>query len=168
MAGLPASGKSAIAQRLANQLHAVLLDKDQVRAFLFKDNVDYEREQDDLCVNVMYNVARYHLSKRPATPVILDGRSYSRHYQVEAVKDTAMRANVALFFIECTCAPGTARLRLESDQGLHLAKNRDYEMYERSRTAADVIDEPKITLDTDNNSESECLQMALSYLKTRS
>lgn len=166
MAGLPASGKSAIAQKLTSKLRAVLLDKDQVRAFLFKDNVDYEREQDDLCVNVMYNVARYHLSKRPATPVILDGRSYSRHYQVDAVKGVAKRSNVALIFIECTCEPETARLRLESAKGIHLAQNRDYAMYERSRTAADVIYEPKLTLDTDNNSESECLQMALSYLKT--
>lgn len=166
MAGLPASGKSAVAQKLANQLSAVLLDKDQVRDFLFNDAVDYTREQDDLCVDVMYKVASYHLSARPNTPVILDGRSYSRQYQVDAVKQTAVSANVALRIIECVCTPEQARLRLESDQDAHLAKNRDYAMYQQSRATAELITEPKLVLDTEKNNVAQCVHLVLAYLKT--
>jgi len=168
MAGLPASGKSSIARGLAINLSAVLLDKDQVRNFLFKDAVDYERKQDDLCVNVMYDVAAYHFSVRPTRPIILDGRSYSRQYQVDAVKEIASRANVDLHFIECVCTPETARLRLESDEDIHLAKNRNYSMYEQSRASADVITEPKLILDTESSNKKECLRLALSYIKSRS
>jgi len=168
MAGLPASGKSSIARMLANHLSAVLLDKDQVRDFLFKDAVDYKRKQDDLCVNVMYDVASYHFSVSPNKPVILDGRSYSKRYQVDAVKETAVRANVELYFIECVCKPETARVRLKSDENIHLAKNRNYSMYERSRANADVITEPKLILDTDSRNEKECLQRIMSYLKSSS
>jgi len=166
MAGLPASGKSAVAQKLAVYLSAALLDKDQVRDFLFKEAVDYTREQDDLCVDVMYKVAIYHLSVRPNTPVILDGRSYSRQYQVDAVKQTASTANVALNFIECICTPELARLRLKSDEGVHLAGNRNYTMYQESRATADMITEPKLVLDTENNNVAECVRLALTYLET--
>jgi len=165
MAGLPASGKSAIARKLSALLNATLLDKDQVRDFLFKDKVDYVREQDDLCVNVMYDVAIYHLTKRPDTPVILDGRSYSRQYQIEAVKKTASRAKVDLFLIECVCTPETARLRLKLDEGVHPAKDRNYTLYEKSRAAAEVINEPKLTVDTDKFDVDECVQLALSYIQ---
>jgi len=168
MAGLPASGKSAIAQQLSYKLNAVLIDKDTIRVQLFQSAVDYEREQDDLCVNVMYDVARYHLKKRPGIPVILDGRSYSRRYQVDAVKKAAVKANSALFFIECQCSPESARARLIADQDNHPAKNRNYSMYEQSRAAAEVINEPKLVLNTDSHSESECLQLALMYLKNES
>jgi len=165
MAGLPASGKSALARQLANHLNAVLLDKDQVRDFLFKDAVDYEREQDDLCVDVMYKVASYHLTVRPNKPVILDGRSYSRQYQVDAVKQAAIGVNAALYIIECVCTPEVARLRLESDKHTHLAKNRNFAMYQKSRATADRITEPKLVLDTENNTEEECLRLALTYLE---
>lgn len=165
MAGLPASGKSALARRLVDQLDAVWLDKDQVRDFLFKEAVDYEREQDDLCVDVMYKVASYHLSVRPDKPVILDGRSYSRQYQVDAVKQTATSANVALYIIECVCSPEVARIRLESDKNIHLAKNRSFAMYQKSRATADVITEPKLVLNTEKHSVTECVRLALTYLK---
>jgi len=168
MAGLPASGKSTIAQLLAQNLSAVLLDKDQVRDFLFNDAVDYAREQDDLCVNVMYQVASYHLSVRPDKPIVLDGRSYSRQYQIDAVKKTAKHANAALYIIECVCTPELARSRLESDKASHLAKNRNYAMYRKSRATADLITEPKLILDTEIKDTEECLRLALAYLASNS
>ena len=58
MAGLPASGKSTVARLLATRLPAVLLDKDAVRGALFPSaEIDYSTAQDDLCVDVMLQVA---------------------------------------------------------------------------------------------------------------
>ncbi len=165
MAGLPASGKSAIAGCIQKQLSAVLLDKDEVREFLFNDAVDYQREQDDLCVNVIYDVACYHLAKRPGVVVILDGRSYTRRYQVQAVKDAASRAHARLIIIECVCSIQSARHRLESDAGVHLAKNRDFLMYQNSRNSADEIQEPKLIVDTDTHTAEEGARLALSYIE---
>jgi len=78
LAGLPASGKSAVAVRLNKALDSVLLDKDRVRDFFFQEHVDYSNEQNDLCVEMMYQVASYLLLKDEAPIVIIDGRSYSR------------------------------------------------------------------------------------------
>lgn len=54
MAGLPGVGKSTLAGALATQFHAVVLDKDRVRAGLFPpSHVDYTPDQNDFCVDVM-------------------------------------------------------------------------------------------------------------------
>ena len=51
MAGLPATGKSQIAERLSTELGAVVLSKDTVRPKLFPPPVlDYSREVDDICM----------------------------------------------------------------------------------------------------------------------
>ena len=165
MAGLPATGKSAISCRLKQELACVLLDKDQIRACLFAEHVEYSREQDDLCVNAMYEVARYHLQRRPASPVILDGRTYSRRYQIAAVKTAAEHANVPICFIECVCSPETARHRINLSKGAHIAKDRDEILYEKSRAAAEPITEHRLILNTDKNTKDQCIQTALAYIK---
>ena len=165
MAGLPASGKSAVSQALKQSLDAVLLDKDQVRAGLFTDHVDYTRKQDDLCVDIMYNVAHYHLTNRPQTPVILDGRTYSRRYQIDSVKRAAKRADTSIHIIECVCSSETARMRLRQDKDKHIARNRDELLYEKSRAAAEPITEPRLVLDTEHLTKEQCALSALDYIR---
>lgn len=166
MAGLPASGKSALGLQLQRALDAVLLDKDKVRDFLFAEYVDYSNGQNDLCLSVIYDVAHYLLQGAEPPIVILDGRTYSKRYQVEAVKAAADRSGCTLIIIECFCSEESARQRLESDQGVHLAKDRDFQMYLRSKAAADAIEEPKLTIDTDRYSLQQCLEQALSYVQS--
>ena len=165
MAGLPATGKSAVAQSLKQSLNAVLLDKDQVRACLFAEHVNYTREQDDLCVDVMYDVACYHLTKRAETPVILDGRTYSRQYQIDSVKRAAGRANTPMLIVECVCSSETARMRLRQDRNKHIAENRDELLYEKSLAAAEPITEPKLVLDTEHMTKEQCALSALEFIR---
>jgi len=165
MAGLPASGKSALAVRLHEALDGLLLDKDKVIAFLFQQHVDYTDEQNDLCMDVIYRTARYALAKDNAPVVVIDGRSYSRNYQIDALKRVATEGGCRLFIVECVCSAASARTRLEQDQGVHLAEDRNYAMYLRSREAADPITEPRLTLDTDSMNADECAARALSYLR---
>lgn len=164
LAGLPASGKSAVAVRLHKALDSVLLDKDQVRESLFQNHVDYSGEQNDLCVEMMYKVASYLLSKDDAPIVIIDGRSFSRKTQIERLKAVVAKLQCKLVLIECVCSSESARQRLEQDQGVHPAKDRDYSLYSRSKAAAEPITEPRLLLDTDNLSADECARKALDYM----
>ncbi|MFK7995400.1 MAG: AAA family ATPase [Granulosicoccus sp.] len=164
LAGLPASGKSAVATRLHGALTSVLLDKDKVRDSLFQQYVDYSGEQNDLCVDFMYQVALYLLSKDDAPIVIIDGRSYSKRSQIEALKNTAVNARCKLHIIECVCSDDSARRRLQQDQGVHPAKDRDYSLYLRSKAGAEPIYEPRLTLDTDSLSADECARRAIAYI----
>jgi len=165
MAGLPASGKSAVARPLATALPALLLDKDTVRSELFGDYVDYRREQNDLVVDIMYRVSAYVLGQDPFGAVVLDGRTYSRRYQIDALVAVAQRAGAPLKVIECVCSFESALARLEADDA-HPAADRDANLYRASRAAAEPIEHPRLTIDTDEHTPEQAVHFALDWLRS--
>ena len=165
MAGLSASGKSTLAERLNEALNGTLLNKDEVRAFLFGERVDYSAEQNDLCMSVIYDVAVYLLRQDPDTVVIVDGRTYSKIYQIEDLKKAAERAETPLRIVECVCSEASARRRLESTQNDHPAQDRDFEMYSKSKATAEPIPQPKLVINTDERTPAEGVQDVLAYLE---
>jgi adenylylsulfate kinase len=167
MAGLPGTGKSAIARRLAQELPAILLDKDAVRAALFPPSeIEYSTPQDDLCVEIMLQVAGYILSRDHQKHVILDGRTHSRRYQVETVRRFARAQGVASILIECICSDDTVRRRLEEDvaEGRHPAANRNYEMYRAVKARAEPIVGPRLVIDTERELVS-VIEDCLKYIR---
>ena len=167
MAGLPGTGKSAVARGLAQALPAVILDKDSVRAALFPpDLIEYATHQDDFCMNVMLQVAEYILRKEPTRAVILDGRTFSRRYQLDAVAELATNLGQRLAIIECVCSDATARQRLEQDvaQGLHVADNRYFALYLAIKARFELIERPKLVINTEQNL-SECVTTSMAYLE---
>jgi len=84
MAGLPGTGKSTLSRALAAELGGTVIDKDQVRAALFPpSDIEYSTEQDDFCMAIMLKVAGYLFRKDPSRVVFLDGRTFSRSYQLK-------------------------------------------------------------------------------------
>jgi adenylylsulfate kinase len=152
MAGLPGTGKSAVAVPLARRLDAIVLDKDVVRSALFApEHVEYSTQQDDFCVSVMLEVARYLLARGRSQHVILDGRPHVRRYQVELVDDYARVHGLRVRLIECVCSEETALARLAADArtGAHSALNRDGELYFRLKSMFEPIRQPKLVVQTD-------------------
>src|SRR6266496_4390559 len=151
MAGLPGTGKSTLAQQMAHALSGTVVDKDTIRAVLFPP-------------------AGYILRKDPHQHVILDGRTFSHRYQVEAVKDVAARLKTHLKIIECICSDEVARQRLRgvgTAEIKHLAGNRDYALYLAIKARFEEIDEPKLLVNTEDEPQ-HCLEQCLSYiLETR-
>jgi adenylylsulfate kinase len=167
MAGLPGSGKSAIAAALATALPGIILDKDPIRAALFPaSELDYSTHQDDFCLSVMLQVAAYMLSKDPRKHVILDGRPFTRRYQREDVVRFAETHQIPLRMIECICSDETARHRLDRDvlESRHVARNRDYDLYLRLKAGFEQMDEPRLTISTDLPFE-DCVARCLAYLE---
>src|ERR1051325_11146565 len=86
MAGLPGTGKSALARAIAERTQASVLDKDNVRAALFPaELVEYSPEQDDFVLRVMLKVAGWIVKRDPKRVVVLDGRPFSKKYQIDMV-----------------------------------------------------------------------------------
>src|SRR5437764_7699619 len=132
MAGLPGTGKSTLAARLAAELGGVVLGKDPVRAALFPPPVlDYSTEQDDLTMAAVYRAAAYIRRAFPERPVILDGRTFLRAYQVLDLLALGESLGEAPRVIECVCADDVVKKRLERDlaEGVHPDRNRTVEVY---------------------------------------
>lgn len=168
MAGLPASGKSAVARPLASALPGIILDKDEIRAVLFPaGEIEYTTEQNDFCMEVALQAARYILSRKPDRVVFLDGRPFARRYQREPVFRLAQELDQPLKIIECVCSESTARQRLEqaASQGGHIAANRDFDLYLSVKAQFEPIEQPRLVVNTDNDLEL-CVQQCLDYLRS--
>jgi predicted kinase len=168
MAGLPGSGKTTLAGALAAHFRGTILNKDQIRAALFPvKDIEYSTEQDDLVQQVMLEAGEFVLKKDPGRFLFLDGRTFSRRYQIDCVLGVAARLQQPWRILECVCSEETARRRLagQAASGEHLARNRDYQLHLQVKARFEPISLPKTIIDTDKSME-DCLGEAISALST--
>lgn len=166
MAGLPGTGKTTLARALAQRTNGRILSKDEFRHSIFlPEEIEYSSRQDDFCLQLMFETAGYLLSYSPAKFVFLDGRPFSRRYQIENVLTAAASLHQPWRILECVCSEETARRRLEADAstGKHPAGNRDFQLYLRVKERFEEILHAKTIINTDRSPET-CLNDALSAL----
>ncbi len=163
MAGLPGTGKTTLAQALASRLGGSVLGKDEIRHALFSPKaIEYSTAQDDFVMQVMLEAAGWMLRKKPKHVVILDGRTFSRRYQIDRVLEVAAELRQPWCILECVCSDETARARLESQAqaGEHSAQNRDFDLYLEVKARFEPILHPRTLIDTDRPLH-ECLNQAV-------
>jgi len=117
----------------------------------------------------MLHTAGYLLSRDSANMIFLDGRSFSRRYQIENVLAVAAALDQPWRILECICPGGMVRQRLQSDnhKGMHPAENRDYELYLDVKARFETITFPKTVIDTGQELVI-CVELALAALKPES
>ena len=152
MAGLPGTGKTALARELAVRTGGRVLSKDEFRHAIFSPaETEYSPRQDDFCLQLMLETAGYLLLRDPARIIFLDGRTFSHRYQIENALAAATSLHQPWRILECGCSDETARRRLEADaaSGVHAARNRDYQLYLAVKERFETISLPKTVIDTD-------------------
>jgi predicted kinase len=167
MAGLPGSGKSALAARLAVALPAVIINKDTVRAAVFPpQEIEYTTAQDDFVLSLMYQAAAYLLKK--GRTVILDGRTFTRRVQRTELMKAASEAGVRVRIIFCTAPDDVIKERLERDvaAGTHPAADRDFDLYLRKKALVEPFEEPHLELNT-VASLDDLSRLALDWLNNK-
>lgn len=163
MAGLPGTGKSTLARSLAARVNGAVLDKDEIRRALFTpQDIEFSTEQDDFCMELMLQTAGYLLKRESLRVVFLDGRPFSRKYQIERVIEYAGGMRQPWRIIECVCSEETVRQRIEKQE--HLAANRDFGLYLRVKARFEEIRFPKVVVDTERPI-GDCVKEAMKGLE---
>lgn len=169
MAGLPGTGKSTLARELARRTSGRVLSKDDFRHALFvPDDIEYSTRQDDFCLELMLQTAGYLLTRDPARIIFLDGRPFSRRYQIENVVMAAAFLHQGWCVLECVCSDEFVRQRLEADASRrdHPAGNRDFALYAEVKARFEEILYPKTVIDTDQPLDA-CIQLGMAALSNR-
>jgi predicted kinase len=167
MAGLPGTGKSALARELAIRTGGRVLSKDEFRHAIFTAHeIEYSSRQDDFCQNLMLETAEYLFLRDPACFIFLDGRPFSRRYQIDNVLQAADSFHQQWRILECTCSEGSAKKRIEEQlsSGRHPAEDRNFQLYLDVKARFETITLPKTVIDTDE-SFAACVQRALGTLR---
>jgi adenylylsulfate kinase len=167
MAGLPGTGKSTLARELAVRTAGRVVSKDEVRHALFNsEEIEYSTRQDDFCMQIMLQTAGYLLAQTPRRMIFLDGRTFSRRYQIENVIAAAAEMRQPWRILECVCSDETARRRLEADARAraHVAGNRDFQLYLKVKTRFEAITHPKAVIDTEQGLET-CVRQGLAVIE---
>jgi adenylylsulfate kinase len=162
MAGLPGTGKTTLARELADRTQGALLSKDEIRAALFSpEDIEYSVKQDDFVMELMLEAASFLLQKVPARKIFLDGRTFSRRYQIDRVLQFAGKLAQPWTIIECTCSEESARRRLDLEPDpAHPAHNRTFALYLEVKARFEPITYCKTTVNSDQPLE-ESIRQAL-------
>jgi predicted kinase len=167
MAGLPGTGKTTLARELAARTSGRVLSKDEFRHAIFApEEIEYSSGQDDFCLQLILQTAGYLSGNDPTRAIYLDGRPFSRRYQIENVIHAADSLQQPYRILECVCSEETARKRLESDAiaGVHPAGNRSYQLYLEVKARFEAITHSKTIISTEQPVE-QCLAQALAVLR---
>ncbi len=164
MAGLPGSGKSTLARELSRRTSGRVLSKDEIRHAIFlPEEIEYSSRQDDYCLQIMMETAGYLLGRDRARMIFLDGRPFSRRYQIENVIGAADSLGQPWRILECVCSEETARVRLAADAEGHPAGNRDFQLYLEVKARFEAITHVKTVIDTERPLGT-CVELALAAL----
>ena len=165
MAGLPGTGKTALARELAHRTKGALLSKDEIRTALFSpEDIEYSVKQDDFVMEIMIEAAGYLLRNDPARTIFLDGRTFSRRYQIDRVLKFAEDLAQPWTIIECICSEESARRRLDLEPDpAHPAHNRTFALYLELKARFEPITHTKTTINTDQPLE-RCVEQALAAI----
>ena len=152
-----------LARELARKTSGRVLSKDEFRHAIFlPEEIEYSSHQDDFCLRLMLQTAEYLLSRDPARIMFLDGRPFSRRYQIDNVLTVASSLHQSWRILECLCSEDTARKRLaaDADASSHPAGNRNFQLFAIVKSRFETITHPKIVIDTDKTLE-QCINRSL-------
>ena len=116
-------------------------------------------------MEIMLMTTEYLLKKDPVRRVFLDGRTFSRRYQVDRVIVRADEMGQPWRILECACSEETARerLRVQSQSDGHQARNRDFKLYLNVKARFEPIMLPRFVIDTDQAFE-ECVRVGMAAI----
>jgi len=155
--GLPGSGKSYLAVRLAKAIGSQYLSSSQIRNTIPEPHL-YDLHSKDKIYHEMCRQMEHYLRKGLA--IVLDATFYRKRFR-DWFQEKAADYHVPLYFIETVAAEHIIRERL---QKLRNGNDAAYEVYLKLKRHSEYLTENHLILHTDRLSVTEMLNMARAYV----
>ncbi len=145
--GLPGTGKTHHAQRLARETGAFILSRDAIRTELFSAP-DFSAEEKEAVFRVLIERAGRLL--RAGEDVILEGMPFSRRCERDCVRLLARETHAEARLVHCICDESVALARIAAEKN-HDAEDRNAQLYfeVRNRFESFGEDEERVEVRTD-------------------
>jgi aminoglycoside phosphotransferase family enzyme/predicted kinase len=150
ISGLPGTGKSSVAKKLAQELGAKVLSTDEMRKRVLRE-LGYTERKKKQVYEEMFRIARDLLDKEE--DVVLDGTFFRKEWRDRAF-DTAKKDNTCIFFIETVCAEDLVKRRIESryKSGEDYSEA-DYRVYKIIESKFEPMEREHFEIDTSRRRE---------------
>ena len=158
VAGLPGSGKSFFAEKLAGQIHAEYLNSDRVRISL-KTTRKYSLQDKFAVYNEMAIRTGEYLQK--GKTVVVDATFWLQSMR-ELFEKVAKRHSTVIAFILITANEDLIKERLSSPRKDSEA---DFEVYKKVKDEFQELTTPHLTLESGTGNIETILQKAVAYIK---
>ena len=155
--GLPGSGKSYFASRLAKMINADYINSDRVRKEMFKSRT-YSEQEKAAVYNEMLEKMKEAVSQR--RNLVLDATFHKN--ETRNIFIQGMKGKGKIFFIEVWAGENIARERLKESRPYSEA---DFEVYKLIRQYWETLNEPHLMLESTNENIDKMLQKAAEYLQ---
>ncbi len=157
--GLPGSGKSYFASRLARKINADYINSDKVRLEV-ADKKTYSLKE-KLAV---YNEMLIQMSKvlKQNKNVVLDATFYKNNIRNKFIEEAESKDNS--YFIEVTADDSEIKERLKRKR---TNSDADFEVYKKIKTQWEPLKEHHLVLHSTNQNIEEMLSIAADYLNLK-
>ena len=156
--GLPGSGKTTVAKKIADKTKSFVFNTDILRKELFEKPA-YTKKEKELIYNLLFEMAEKFL--RSAKNVVLEGTFYRRDLR-KRVKDLARKMNSDFHMVEVVCRERTIKERMEKRRKQKTSSDADFKIYKKIKKQFEPVREKHFVL---RSGEKEDEQIA-KFLKT--
>lgn len=159
VAGLPGSGKTFFAERLAQELDMIYINSDQVRLAL---NASGKYSPSEKLLVYKQMLVQTTEAIEDNRDVIVDA-SFFHHSMREMFVRLADAYNLVIYVIEIVADEKLIRQRLQRPRKYSEA---DFAVYEKVREDFEGITMPHLTLESTNDNLDEMLKTAMRYINS--
>ena len=156
--GLPGSGKTTVANKIAEKTESLVFSTDVVRKEIF-DKPAYDKKEKDMVYNLIFDMAEKFL--KSAKNVVLDGTFYRKELR-KRVSDTAKKMKSDFHIVHVVCEESLIRERMEKRKHEKTPSDADYSVYLKIKGKFEPIREKHFTLKSGDD-EDEHIEK---FLKT--
>ncbi|HSF88172.1 MAG TPA: AAA family ATPase [Saprospiraceae bacterium] len=157
--GLPGSGKSYFASRLAMHLEAAYVNSDELRMHMLQERTYSAAEKRRVYDEMLSRMSKALSDKKP---IVLDATFYKRSIR-RRFEQRAATFQEAIIYIEVTAPEDIIRDRLQVPRAYSEA---DYDVYLKLKKSAEPLTRDHLVLVSTNNNIVSMLHEALHYIET--